>query len=47
MAVYGAMGVVSNFQKIKTIGELLEYILDESNDKVEIVYHGEKAKTVQ
>lgn len=41
------MGVASNFQKIKTIGELLEYILDESDNKVEIIYHGEKRKTVQ
>lgn len=29
------------------MGELLEYILDESDGKVEIIYHGEKAKTVQ
>ncbi len=47
MAVYGAMGIASNFTKIKTIGELLEYILDESDQKVEIVYHGDKGKTVQ
>lgn len=40
LAVYGAMGIASNFQKIKTVGELLEYILDESGHQVEIVYHG-------
>lgn len=28
LAVYGAMGIASNFQKTKTIGELLEFILD-------------------
>jgi hypothetical protein len=40
LAVYGAMGIASNFQKTKTMGELLEYILDESDGKVEIIYHG-------
>lgn len=34
LAVYGAMGIASNFQKTKTMGELLEFILDESNGKV-------------
>lgn len=48
LAVYGAMGIASNFQKIKTVGELLEYILDESDsNRVEMVYHGEKSKTIQ
>ena len=47
LAVYGAMGIFSNFQKIKTVGELLEFILDESDGKVEIIYHGDKGKTVQ
>ncbi len=40
LAVYGAMGIASNFQKTKTMGELLEYILDENEGKVEIIYHG-------
>lgn len=46
--MYGAMGIASNFQKIKTVGELLEFILDESDkNRIEMVYHGEKQKTIQ
>ena len=32
LAVYGAMGILSNFQKKKTIGELVECIMDKNGD---------------
>jgi hypothetical protein len=34
------MGIVSNFQKTKTMGELIELILDYSDNKGEVIFHG-------